>query len=190
LLLSKNEILIWLKNWIRYPLVLGAVLPTQRFASNIMASEISSKISTVVELGAGTGQITKSIIDKKLKHENLFLVEVNKEFSEILKRKFPNANIYNEDAISFLDKFQTRFGKKIDIIVSGIPLVSLDKNTREKICELSVENLSENGKFFQITYFIRCSFPMSIIKKFRLSKKLQGFTPLNIPPAFIWKIYK
>ncbi len=89
MLLSKNEILIWLKNWIRYPLVLGAVLPTQRFASNIMASEISSKISTVVELGAGTGQITKSIIDKKLKHENLFLVEVNKEFSEILKRKFP-----------------------------------------------------------------------------------------------------
>ena len=107
MLLSKNEILIWLKNWIRYPLVLGAVLPTQRFASNIMASEISSKISTVVELGAGTGQITKSIIDKKLKHENLFLVEVNKEFSEILKRKFPNANIYNEDAISFLDKLQT-----------------------------------------------------------------------------------
>ena len=100
------------------------------------------------------------------------------------------ANIYNEDAISFLDKFQTRFGKKIDIIVSGIPLVSLDKNTREKICELSVENLSENGKFFQITYFIRCSFPMSIIKKFGLSKRLQGFTPLNIPPAFIWKIYK
>ena len=78
MLLSKNEILIWLKNWIRYPLVLGAVLPTQRFASNIMASEISSKISTVVELGAGTGQITKSIIDKKLKHENLFLVELNK----------------------------------------------------------------------------------------------------------------
>ena len=190
MIFSKNEILIWLKNWIRYPLVLGAVLPTQRFASKIMASEISNNISTVVELGAGTGQITKSILYKELDQEKLFLVEINKEFSEILRKKYPNANIFTEDAISFLDKFEIRFKRKIDIIVSGIPLVSLDKNTREKICELSVKNLSEKGMFFQITYFIRCSFPNNIIKKFGLSKKLQGFTPLNIPPAFIWKIYK
>ena len=52
-------ILIWLKNWIRYPLVLGAVLPTQKFASDIMASEVDSNSSMVVELGAGTGQITR-----------------------------------------------------------------------------------------------------------------------------------
>ncbi len=183
-------ILIWLKNWIRYPLVLGAVLPTQKFASDIMASEVDSNTSMVVELGAGTGQITNSILNKNINEKDLILVEINKEFSEILKKKFPKAQIFSEDAISFFEKFPKRFNKKIDMIISGIPLVSLDKNTRNKICELSVNNLSESGTFFQITYFIRCSFPNEIIKKYKLSKKLKGFTPFNIPPAFIWKIYK
>ena len=81
-------ILIWLKNWIKYPLVLGAVLPTQKFASDLMASEVDGKINTVVELGAGTGQITNSILKKGIKEENLILVEINEEFSKILKDKF------------------------------------------------------------------------------------------------------
>ena len=182
-------ILIWLKNWIRYPMVLGAVLPTQRFASDLMASEVNSSSKIIVELGAGTGHITNSILNKGINEDDLILVEINKEFSEILKNKFPKAQIYSEDAISFFENFPKRFNKKIDIIISGIPLVSLDKNTRNKICEMSVNNLSESGKFFQITYFIRCSFPNEIIKKYKLSKKLKGFTPFNIPPAFIRKIY-
>ncbi|MDC0252853.1 methyltransferase [Chloroflexi bacterium] len=183
-------ILIWLKNWIKYPLVLGAVLPTQKFASDLMASEVDGKINTVVELGAGTGQITNSILKKGIKEENLILVEINKEFSKILKDKFPKAQIYSEDVITFLENFEKRFNKRIDLIISGIPLVSLNKNIRNKLCELSVDNLSEFGKFFQITYFIRCSFPNEVIKKYNLSKKLKGFTPFNVPPAFIWKIYK
>ena len=89
-----------------------------------------------------------------------------------------------------MDKFQDRFNKKIDLIISGIPLVSLNKKTKEKICEKSVENLSQSGKFFQITYFVRCSFSKNIIKKYKLSKKLRGFTPFNVPPAFIWEISK
>ena len=42
-------ILIWLKNWIKYPLVLGAVLPTQRYASDLMASDATSEMGTIVE---------------------------------------------------------------------------------------------------------------------------------------------
>ena len=57
-------LLIWLKNWIKYPLVLGAILPTQKFASNIMTSEIDNSSKLVVELGSGTGGITdrKSVV--------------------------------------------------------------------------------------------------------------------------------
>jgi len=183
-------IFVWLKNWLKYPLVLGAVLPTQKFASDLMASDVNSELGTVVELGAGTGQITQSILNKGIKEEDLILVEINKEFSKILKEKFPKAQIYSEDVISFLEKFQKRFNRKIDLIISGIPLVSLNKKTRDKLCEISVGNLSESGNFFQITYFIRCSFSKEVIKKYNLSKKLNGFTPYNVPPAFIWKIYK
>lgn len=183
-------ILIWLKNWIKYPLVLGAVLPTQRYASDLMASDATSEMDTIVELGAGTGQITESILNKGIKEEDLILVEINEEFSEVLRNKFPKAQIYSEDVVIFLDKFQDRFNKKIDLIISGIPLVSLNKKNKEKICEKSVENLSQSGKFFQITYFVRCSFSKNIIKKYKLSKKLRGFTPFNVPPAFIWEISK
>ena len=78
--------------------------------------------------------------------------------------------------------------KKIDYIVSGLPFVAMSKAQKMEICELSFDNLSKNGIFFQITYFVKCSFPVEIINKNKLIKRLIGFTLLNIPPAFIWSI--
>jgi len=183
-------LLIWLKNWIKYPLVLGAILPTQKFASNIMTSEIDNSSKLVVELGSGTGGITNSIVDKEIDGNEIVLVEINKEFCKILELKFPKAKIFCEDAITFFEKFPKRFNREIDIIISAIPLVSLDKKSKEKICDLSVKNLKEKGKFFQITYFIRCPFPKNLIVKHKLKKELKGFTLFNVPPAFIWKLSK
>ena len=182
---------LWFKNYIKHPLEIGAIFPTSKITSKLMASELDiKKDSIVVELGPGTGKITQAILDKGVNEKNLILVEINDQFSNALKIKYPKINIFSEDAVTFFEKFEERYKRKIDIIISAIPLVSLDKNNNDLLCDLAIKNLSSKGKFIQITYFIKCSFSENIIKKLQLKKSLVGFSLINIPPAFVWKIIK
>jgi len=182
---------LWFKNYIKHPLEIGAIFPTSKITSKLMASELDiKKDSIVVELGPGTGKITQAILDKGVNEKNLILVEINNQFSNALKIKYPQVEIFTEDAVSFFEKFEERYKRKIDIIISAIPLVSLDKNNNDLLCDLAMKNLSAKGKFIQITYFIKCSFSENIIKKLQLKKNLVGFSLINIPPAFVWKIIK
>ena len=182
---------LWFKNYIKHPLEIGAIFPTSKITSKLMASELEiNKDLLVVELGPGTGRITQAILNKNVKAKDLILVEINDQFSNALKIKYPQVEIYSEDAVTFLTKFQKRYKRKIDIIISAIPLVSLDKNNNDLLCDLAMKNLSAKGKFIQITYFIKCSFSENIIKKLQKKKNLVGFSLINIPPAFVWKIIK
>jgi 16S rRNA (adenine1518-N6/adenine1519-N6)-dimethyltransferase len=60
---------------------------------------------TVIEVGPGTGNLTEEILKKKPK--NFIVIEKDKNFIEILKRKFDNKiEIINEDILKFShDKF-------------------------------------------------------------------------------------
>jgi phosphatidylethanolamine/phosphatidyl-N-methylethanolamine N-methyltransferase len=182
---------LWFKNYIKHPLEIGAIFPTSSITSKLMASELEIKNDLIiVELGPGTGKITEAILDKEVNNKDLILVEINDEFSNALKLKYPNVKVFSEDAVTFLTNFEERYKRKIDIIISAIPLVSLDKKTNDLLCELAMKNLSSKGKFIQITYYIKCSFSKNIIKKFQLKKSLVGISLINIPPAFVWKIIK
>ena len=186
-----KKLFIWIKNYLNHPLEIGAVLPTSRFASRLMSSEINkSPDNVIVELGSGTGKITREILNRGVKEKDLILVEVNENFSKILKSDFPNAKIITENAISFLSNYEKNYSNKITHIISGIPLVSMTEENRDKLCELSIKNLDSKGKFIQITYFLRCSFSKKIINQYNLKKKLVGLSILNVPPAFVWKIEK
>ena len=172
---------LWFKNYIKHPLEIGAIFPTSKITSKLMASELDiKKDSIVVELGPGTGKITQAILDKGVNEKNLILVEINNQFSNALKIKYPQVEIFTEDAVSFFEKFEERYKRKIDIIISAIPLVSLDKNNNDLLCDLAMKNLSAKGKFIQITYFIKCSFSENIIKKLQLKKNLVGFSLINL----------
>ena len=117
----------------------------------------SSEINLVLELGAGTGTVTQALIREGVLEQNLVLVEVNREFCNILESKYPKAKIVCEDVLDFFQD-RDRFAEtKFDAIISGLPLLSIEKAQRELICDLCIKNLSAQGHFVQITYFLRCS---------------------------------
>ena len=75
------DLFYWLKNYVKHPFQLGAILPTSSSASRLMAKAISSsEMNLVLELGAGTGTVTQALIRKGVLEENLVLVEINREF--------------------------------------------------------------------------------------------------------------
>ena len=82
-----------------------------------IVNTIKIKNEIILEIGPGTGQLTKEILLKKPK--KLILIEKDSKLCELLRKKFSSLNnieILNEDALHYIYKTK----KKINII-SNLP---------------------------------------------------------------------
>ena len=96
------------------------ISPKKRFSQNFLKNdEISKNIAALVskkniliEVGPGTGYLTKNLLE----HKNLHLVEIDLDCVNFLKKKFPHLKekIKNEDFLSL--NLKKTFGEKLSII--------------------------------------------------------------------------
>ena len=162
----------------------GTVLPSSKFIVEKMVAPINFKKKlTILELGPGSGVITKKLLEKMSYDSQLICFETNKTFYQELKKINDNKMVLiNKSAEKMklhLDEFEI---EKVDYIVSSVPLVSLSKETTNKILSVSVEILGKSGKLIQLQYTKL------------LDKKLKSyynqidiqFTPKYYLPAFIY----
>ena len=120
----------FLHNWVRRPRELGAVVPSSRLLGKLMATNIGHG-ARVIELGAGTGSVTRAILESGVRPEDLYLVERNKEFATILRRRFPRSPVIQADACSLTD-YAADLPNGIDFIVDTS--VSRRRLLRASIC--------------------------------------------------------
>src|SRR5262252_3352119 len=93
---------LFLKRWLRRPLAMGAVVPSGRLLAEAIARtamrEIEGRDGHVVELGAGTGEVTKALLAGGIAPDRLALVERDPEFAKFLRSHFPGPKIVEGDA--------------------------------------------------------------------------------------------
>jgi len=80
----------FLKGLAKGPRSVGAIMPTSSVTARKMASviDVASGLP-VLELGPGTGVITKAILQRGVKPENLVSIEYSTDFYHHLKRIMP-----------------------------------------------------------------------------------------------------
>jgi phosphatidylethanolamine/phosphatidyl-N-methylethanolamine N-methyltransferase len=176
----------FLHNWVRTPVAIGAVVPSSRLLAKLMAADIGPG-ARVMELGAGTGSLTRAILDSGVRPEDLYLVERNEEFAEILQRRFPRSPVIQADASSLAD-YAADLPAGFDFIVSGLPLVFFPPSHKMRILVQAFSLLRADGHFHQFTYRARCPVGSETCTLLRLTSSLIGFTPLNLPPAFVYRL--
>lgn len=132
------------------PKTTGAILPSSRFLARAMAKHCPKDDSIVLELGAGTGSVTKQII-KFCNNQRIYSIELDKKLCKGLEKEFPQVNIINDSAenIKEILKDDTR---ELGIIISSLPLVSLPPTVVKNILKAIEEALPVGGKFVQFTY--------------------------------------
>ncbi len=174
------------KAFLADPWVTGSIIESSPFLVKKMLAPVDfQKAKIIVELGAGTGVITRKILKKMGSGTSLLCFETNKILVKELKKKIqdPRLNVYSDSAEKF-GRYLKRFGcDKADYIISGLPLVVLPKKTGDKIIEEILKNLHPKGAYVQFQYSLTSQ---------KLFKKLfaevnTSFTPLNIPPAFVYR---
>lgn len=178
----------FIKGMISTPKTVGAIMPT----SARMAARMASIIDTgsglpVLELGPGTGVITKAILDKGVKPENLVSVEYSSEFVRHLRGKYPGVNFINGDAFSLAETLENYRGQKFDCVISGIPLLNFPMHQRVKLVEDLLKLVPVGRPIVQFSYG-----PVSPVVARPDSYVIKHFDFIvrNIPPAQIWHYRK
>lgn len=178
----------FIKGMISTPRTVGAIMPT----SARMAARMASIVDTgsglpVLELGPGTGVITKAILDKGVKPEDLVSVEYSGEFVRHLRGKYPGVNFINGDAFSLAETLQNYRGQQFDCVISGIPLLNFPMHQRVKLVEDLLKLIPVGRPIVQFSYG-----PVSpvVARPDSYTIKHFDFVMRNIPPAQIWHYRK
>lgn len=171
----------FLFQYICKPRTTGALCPSSRYLARQMAAGAGKDGDIVVELGAGTGAVTKELIKPEfLGFRELYSIEYNPDLCAILRRNFPKAKIINGSAEN-IRKLVGADSAKISTIVSSLPLLSLPSGMVANIISEIEASLPSGGRFVQFTYQLNRK-PEKLGFK-NMEHMRRSIVLLNIPPA-------
>ncbi|MEI7694374.1 MAG: hypothetical protein WCI64_01825 [Chlorobium sp.] len=165
--------ILFLKKYLQDPQSIGSVLPSSEFLAKAMFTSIKELDQVnIIEIGAGTGAITKHISSL-----NPLLVEIDKEFCTLLRQNYPNLKTINGCALEQLQKVEQRFG-----LVLSIPLIN---NPFKASFIPLIESLYNRGLLqWCVMYTYGINDPLGEVS-FQ-SKSRKKFVVKNFPPASVW----
>jgi len=173
------------KSWFKDPKLIGAVAPSGRALAKLMATGLKAG-ARVIELGAGTGTVTEALLETGVRQEDLYLLERNEAFFEILSRRFPRSPLVAADALDLRERFADQLGT-FDFVVSGLPLLLFEPAQKAQLFEQIFAVLKPTGAYQQFTYGWRVPIDRENRERLKLKRKLLGWAALNIPPAFVYR---
>jgi phosphatidylethanolamine/phosphatidyl-N-methylethanolamine N-methyltransferase len=169
------------------PKTVGAVWPTGPVMARSMASvvDIESRLP-VLELGPGTGVITKAILARGLAPELLHAVEFSHEFVRELHIRFPKSNIHEGDAFNLDVSLSEARTLRFDCAVSALPLLNFPAEMRTHFITDILKRLPLGRPLIQFSYG-----PLAPVQAVagKFTVEHHDFILRNIPPARIW-IYR
>lgn len=180
----RQENMLFLKRLIRNPKALGAVAPSSKGLARMIARHVTIDASTyVVEVGAGTGRFTHFLLEAGVSASNLIVVELDSELCIYLRKNFPGVTIIQGDATKLHTLLPVNIVNNVDTIISGIPLINLNKDEQLNLFQAFKHILSPSGQILQFTYAPISTLPH---KKLGLTATRIGHVLRNMPPATVW----
>jgi phospholipid N-methyltransferase len=138
----------------------GAIAPSSRFLARAMTGPLNQrqKPSRILEVGPGTGAVTRRIVQSLKPEDRLDLVELNSTFAELLQHRFETEAAYTRVAdqarihVCPLEEFQG--GEPYDFIISGLPLNNFPSELVQRVFEAYFRLLAPSGtlSYFEYMY--------------------------------------
>jgi phosphatidylethanolamine/phosphatidyl-N-methylethanolamine N-methyltransferase len=181
----EQEAALFLARWLKSPQFIGSVAPSSRGLARAMAREVASHgTGFVVELGGGTGSITRALLEHGVAPDRLVVVERDCTLAAILRKRFPGVKIVRGDACELSSLLESLGVAAVDSVVSSLPLLSMPKALRRRILSESMAVLGPDGAFIQYTYGVASPLPAP---EFGLKGEVADRIFLNFPPAVVWR---
>lgn len=169
---------------VRHPRTVGAICPSGAQLASTMAACIPEGEGLVIEIGAGTGAVTRAILAKGISPSRLLVLERSPDFCRILRGKFPHLNIVQGDA-ALLSSYVPEL-TPVSAVVSSLPLMNFPSALREAILAQIRGVIGTRGCVIQFTYALLGESPYTR-EGFR--RDVHRFIPRNLPPAKVERFW-
>ncbi len=175
---------MFFRRWMANPLQMGSIIPSSPALCRRVAAQIRRAPDEIVlELGAGTGVISRALLDSGLAPDRLFVMEIVPDMAEHLRRVLPGVNVIEGDARMLPNLLPARFHGRVGTVVCGIPLVLLPVAEQRRFID-AIEAVAPGRGFLHYSYCATSPLPS---RKHSLSARREAWTPLNFPPASVWR---
>ncbi|MCY0149133.1 methyltransferase domain-containing protein [Hoeflea sp. G2-23] len=166
------------------PRNIGAIMPTSSIAARSMASVVNPGSGLpVLELGPGTGVITRAILARGVAPVQLVSVEFSHQFYTRLKLDFPEVRFIHGNAFELETTLGALNEQRFDCAISGIPLLNFPVADRVALIEDLLDRLPCGRPVVQFSYGPASPVPprsgsFDVIR--------HDFVMRNVPPARLW----
>ncbi len=164
----------------------GAVAPTSRELADLMAAQIDLGSGLpVLELGPGTGAITRAILARGIRPDNLWLVEYSSSFCRRLAAAFPGVHVIEGDAFDLEATLPANAPAVFDCVISGLPLLNFSPEQRHALVHQALKRTPQGRPLVQFSYGVRA--PVDVAALDGISAAPGRWVFRNLPPARVWR---
>ncbi|HEX7872503.1 MAG TPA: methyltransferase domain-containing protein [Sphingobium sp.] len=184
---SAADYIRFLKAWVRQPKQTASIVPSSPWLGRLMASQIDPQGGRVLELGGGTGALTREILATGLPRDRLEVVEINQHLARELHAAFHGVKIIQHPAESVSDHAAGDAGS-YQVVISGLPILALTPQQQQAILAEAFKLLAPGGSFIQFTYSPRSPFRPKVVEELKLGVRRIGTILRNVPPATVFRV--
>jgi phosphatidylethanolamine/phosphatidyl-N-methylethanolamine N-methyltransferase len=162
------------------PSTVGAIAPSSAALGRAMAAQIPDGDGHVLELGPGTGVVTRAILARGIAPQRLTVVEFDSQFAALMATRFAGVHVVQGDAFDL----QGTLGRTepFAAIVSSLPLLNFAIEKRASLMSQIFARLAPRAPFIQFSYGLTPPVaPPAGVSVMRAAHIL-----FNLPPARVW----
>ncbi len=185
-----NENLQFLQAFLKNPAKVGAIAPSSPELAAAMLQGIEPNDDNIVlELGVGTGAITKFLRGVIPSRESYLGIELDDNLVRSLNQNFPDLNIIQGNAAEAYSIHGSSGLGKVRYVICCLPFVSLPKEVSEAVLAEITKFMDEGCelRIFQYAhgYFLPPAIKLREFLKTRYGKSRRSPLVLkNVPPAY------
>ena len=185
-----NENIQFLQAFLKNPSKVGSITPSSpELAQKMIRGIEPGPDNVVMELGVGTGAITRFLQEIVPDDRSYLGIELDRDMVRSLKRNYPDLEVVRGNAIDAA-KIHERSGLgHVGRIICCLPFVSLPNEVGEKIL-LEIDKFMQKGCMFRtFQYAHGYYFPSAIkLREFMRDRygrsKRSRLVVKNVPPAY------
>jgi phosphatidylethanolamine/phosphatidyl-N-methylethanolamine N-methyltransferase len=148
-----SDMLCHVAEYARHPRSIGAIIPSSRALARTMTESIPrlGERDVIVELGPGTGAITRAIVDAYPRNR-IIAVEKNARLAAMLRERFPRVEVAETCVSTIARDLQIPKGHRIGAVLSSLPMLSFDDALRRRVLDAIRGVLDDRAVYVQFTY--------------------------------------
>jgi len=139
---------------------MGAALPSGGRVALAMARQIDlDRPGAVLELGGGTGSVTRGLLAAGCAVERLVVIEREPTLAEILGRRFPGLRVICGDACNAATLLDGAGIGDLAGVASSLPIKWFPRHAQRAVLDAVFARLGRNGVFIQLTNALASPLP-------------------------------